>query len=123
MKRQFKVRFNLGAGAHFMHWRIENQVTKEVQYFNPNDVSFELTDCFLRNQKATANKINNGANKAVCAWIECNSVAIVEHSEPQGNKVSYNPRICPNWLCNDTNVDGKTFGTLLTKGNKVFIGN
>jgi hypothetical protein len=122
MKRQFKVRFNLGAGIHFMHWRVENRLTKEVQYFNPNEVSFELTDCYLRNQKATANKINNGANKSVCAWIECNAVTMTD-CDPQGNNVSYNPRIAPNWLCNDTNVDGKRFGTLLTKGNKVFIGN
>ena len=121
-KRQFKVRFNLGAGVHFMHWRIENLQTKEVQFFNPNEVSFELTDCYLRNQKATATKINNGADKAICAWIECNAVTMTD-CNPQGSKVSYNPRVTPNWMCDDANVDGKTFGTLFTKGNKVFIGN
>jgi hypothetical protein len=121
--KNYKCRFHLGAGEHFLHWRIENLKTKEVNFYNPKEYSFTFTKAFLRNQKSTAKKINEGANKSVCAWIECDNVITVKNSILPDNllQVSYNPKIAPNWRANNENVDGRKYETLVTFDNKVFI--
>lgn len=118
MKRQYKCRFHLGAGKNFMHWRVENVATKEVTFYNPEHYQIVMRDCFLRNQKTTAKKIHEGDNKTVCAWIEAANVIVFEDSgkTPFGDKVSYNPKITPNWVINGENADGQTMKTIITKG-------
>ena len=124
----YKCRFHLGAGEHFLHWRIENVKTKEVKFYNPQQFSFTFLGCFLRNQKATARKINNGANKEVCAWIECDSVIVtplldlpLEWIVENCTQVCYNPKITPNWQINGVNADSMKFEKLVTFGSKVFF--
>ena len=121
--KNYKCRFHLGAGEHFLHWRIENLKTKEVNFYNPKEYSFTFLKAFLRNQKSTAKKINEGANKSVCAWIECDNVIVIKNSILPDNllQVSYNPKIAPNWRANNENVDGRKYETLVTFDNKVFI--
>lgn len=123
-KAKFKVRFHLGKGDFFMMWRIENTRTKEVKFVNPKECHLFMTDCFLRNQKAAAQKIHKGANKSVCAWIECSMVQVVESNkytnDPEDEQITYNPRVQPNWVHNGKNADSKTFDLLVTEGNKVF---
>jgi hypothetical protein len=121
----YKCRFHLGAGEHFLHWRIENVKTKEVKFYNPQQFSFTFLNTFLRNQKATARKINNGANKEVCAWIECEdvilSVAPLLEFPNSLTQACYNPKVAPNWRVNEENADSMKFEKLVTFGSKIFI--
>lgn len=125
MKRNIKVRFHLGLGKNYMMWRIEDMRTREVIFISPSDISFKMTDCKLYNQKSASKKIHNGANKTVCSWIMCEDIVRIDESLPFMGKdrVSYNPRITPNWELNGQNVDGKEFFNLVTLGNKVYTTN
>lgn len=121
----FKCRFHLGKGKNFMHWRIENMNTGEVKFYEPSKVTFTFTNAFLRNQKGAATKIHNGANKTVCAWIECETVEAKELAENSLNplidkRITYNPKVSPNWFLEGDNVDGMTFEKIVTIDNKVF---
>ncbi len=121
-KNKYTIRFNLGAGENFMKWRIVSP-SGQVQYLEPNDVTLYMEDCKLVNQKATAVKINEGANKSVCAWVEAKNV-VVYHKMPSdfvegGAKVSYNPRVTPNWVMNGENVDKQKVGNLITNGRSI----
>ena len=111
----YKVRFNLGAGENFMKWKITDPEGNHT-YHEPSEVVLKMTGCFLRNQKATANKIHNGAEKSVCAWVEAKEVKVLNQRQLQVafDKVSYNPRVTPNWEMNGENVDGKTFEAMVS---------
>ena len=117
----YKVRFNLGRGENYQKWQITNTSNGEVFYLVPESFNLELRGCTLRNQKGVANKIHEGANKTVCAWINCEEV-IVRSSDPlNGEAVRYNPRVNPNWICDGENVDGKRFETLVTYKRNIYI--
>lgn len=103
----FKVRFHLGAGKNYKHWRIETP-EKQVTFYNPDSFNFKLIDCKLHNQKGTAKKIHDGGTKNVCAWIMCKEVIITDSIE-EGLVLSYNPRIEPNWRCEEKNCDDMEF--------------
>lgn len=113
-----KLRFNLGRGANYKMWRVED-ANKQVSYYNPLHVSLLLHNCKLRNQPAAANKIFCGANKTVCAWVEMESFEIVSNIVG-GERITYNPRLFPFWNLAGENVDGKEFKTLLTIDNQIF---
>jgi hypothetical protein len=122
-KNKYTIRFNLGAGENFMKWRIVSP-GGDVQYLDPNDVTLFLEGCKLVNQKSAANKIYEGANKVVCAWIEAKNVTIFNRSTADlmvcVDKVSYNPRVTPNWVIKGKNVDKQEVGDLITNGSSVF---
>jgi hypothetical protein len=130
----FKVRFHLAAGEHFMHWQVTNKATGEVTYYDPAVTSLELFNATLRNQSGTARKIHQGANKSVCAWIDCTSVLvvranreIVQACEEALNKlgspcVRYNPKVAPNWIDDaGNNIDRAKFSQLSTIGRRVKV--
>ena len=130
----FRVRFHLGAGKHFMHWQVTNKVTNEVTYYDPAVTSLELFSATLRNQPATARKIHEGANKSVCAWIDCASILvvsagreIVQACEESLDRlglpcVRFNPRVAPNWVDDaGQNIDGAKFSQLSTIGRRVKV--
>ena len=126
MRKKYKVRFNLGKGKNFMFWQVINTETGSFKYYNPSKVSIVMSNCFLRNQKATANKIFNGSNKSVCAWVECDNVIIIKDSNLSYNsfKVSYNPRKSPNWQNNKgENIDSLSINCLYTVDTSIFAGN
>lgn len=110
----YKLRFNLGKGENFMKWKLTSPDGKS-QYIDPAEASIVLKGCKLVNQKATA-------HKSVCAWIEAADAEVMARTSkfPNNPEISYNPRVTPNWVSNDRNVDGKQFGTLYTSGRKVF---
>jgi hypothetical protein len=125
MKRNFKIRFHLGAGENFMKWRVENLDTKEVNFFDPNDYSIKMNDCKLYNQKSSAEKIYDGGGKTVCAWIMAQEVHILigdsNDDKPQEKRLSYNPRVTPNWTDSEMkNVDKKEFKSLITFDKKLY---
>ena len=130
----FKVRFHLGKGKNFMHWRIENMDNNQVKFFDPKEYSFIFYNVFLRNQKGAANKIHSGANKTVCAWIECEHVQHYHKAKDKpayGERIVYNPKYAPCWVVqlldsNDNLIgheicDKQSYPKLLSKGNQVFM--
>ena len=114
MKR-IRVRFNLGAGKNYMKWKIEYP-DKRVEYHHPTEVQLVMTDCTLKNHRKTAQKIHEGGEKVVCAWVLCDSVQIrTEGFEPDNaNRIRYNPRVQPNWMMDGRIVDGEEFDEIFS---------
>jgi hypothetical protein len=122
--KSIKVRFNLGAGVNFMKWKIERP-DGVISYHSPEDVQLIMNGCVLKNQKSTALKIFNGSNKTVCSWILCGSIEILTNGVSthlqDSERVSYNPKVSPNWIFRGSIADGMRFDKLITSGNKVYL--
>ena len=118
-----KVRFNLSRGKNYMKWKIAYP-DGNIEYLDPNKVDLLMKKCKLRNSQKTAQKIFDGENKTVCAWILCDDVVISENlKEPleENGRLRYNPRLKPNWDFRDVNVDGKQFNVIESRGSKLYI--
>lgn len=115
-----KIRFNLSRGQNYMKWKVEYE--DSVEYICPSSVHIVMFNARLRNRKASAIKIFCGANKFVCAWIECEDVRIFPSTERNlSDEVSYNPRKFPHWTDESgSDIDGKVFSKLYTKDSKVY---
>jgi hypothetical protein len=112
-----KVRFNLSKGKNFMKWKIEH--SKGIVYLEPSEVNLMMKNARLCNQKSTALKIKEGANKSVCSWILCDEVNIISESR-NGSQIRYNPRINPFWMNDDQeNIDGTTHEILYTNNRMI----
>jgi hypothetical protein len=118
----YKVRFNLGAGKMFMTWKITDP-SGNHKYYQPNEVVLKMKGCNLYNNITGATKIFEGANKYVVAWVQAEEVEVLEQNqlEMAFDKVSYNPRVTPNWELNGENVDGQTFEALVSIGRELFL--
>jgi hypothetical protein len=107
---RIKVRFNLGRGVNYMKWKIQypNGI---IEYYSATDVQLVMKGCQLRNYQKTAEKIFNGANKTVCAWILCDEIEIRKTNFAQWDlicdRIKYNPRVQPNWTLNGIIVDNQ----------------
>ena len=114
-KARIKVRFNLAKGINYMKWKVAFP-NGETIYFNPTEIQLVMINCELKNNKKLAEKIYNGAHKQVCAWIFCEQVKVNTHgfnqSDIKGTKLSYNPRLTPNWNLNGINVDGMKYNRI-----------
>jgi hypothetical protein len=119
MKRNYKVRFHLAKGKNFMKWQVRS-INGEVSYYDPFKVSLRLSNCFLRNQLGTSNKIFLGANKTVCAWVECESVSIESIGDAEGCHLRYNPKVEPNWTLEGKVVDGQEFNEILSYNRSLY---
>ncbi len=120
----YKVRFHLAKGEHYMHWQIKDE-NDEVIYYDPSETNLRLTNCTLKNQMGTAEKIFRGANKSVCAWIECEDYELHNRSTslPIKHKLSYNPKVLPFWHVRDReyhNLDNCFIKDMYTIGREVF---
>ena len=122
MKRPYKVRFNLGAGKNYMKWKVEGP--EGVAYYSPNEIQIVMSNCQLKNQRKTAQKILEGAHKTVCAWIKCEHLLITENkafNEESVIQLKYNPRVLPNWFINEgENADNMIVTTVFSSGRKLF---
>ena len=122
--KSFKIRFNLGRGKNYMKWKVQYP-NGEIEYHSPADVQLIMHDCTLKNHKKTAQKIFDGGEKVVCAWILCKSLVITSNDFIQadlfGERVRYNPRVTPHWMLNDENVDGLPVDKLVTVDYGVYI--
>ena len=90
---------------------------------NPDEVSLILNNATLCNRKEAAKRINEGHNKYVCSWIECESYGLFNFklSCLTDTELQYNPRVAPFWRDIDGNdIDGHSFEQIVTTGNKVF---
>ena len=115
--RSIKIRFNLGKGKNFMKWKVQ-YTDGTIEYHSPTDVQLLMHDCTLKNHKKTAQKIFDGGEKVVCAWILCKSLGIKKkdfiQADVSGERVRYNPRVTPHWMLNDENVDGLPVDKIVT---------
>jgi len=118
--KKYKIRFNLGTGENYLKWKV-TAPNDGVNYYDPKDVCLYMENCKLVNQQGTAQKIYDGANKTVCAWIECETIIIFEPLLiAKGIKVTFNPRVQPNWVCDGEIVDKGRYETLYTFENGVY---
>lgn len=104
-----KVRFNLGRGPRYMKWKI-NHPDGSVEYLSPTEVQLVMTNCELKNNKESAQKIYNGHSKFICAWLLCDKLEVrykdFNQSDIMGKRLRYNPRVAPNWLMCKVDIDG-----------------
>lgn len=119
MKR-YEVRFHLGKGENFGKWQVKSLAG--VRYYDPATVSLTMLDCQLRNHPTVAKRIFDGANKDVCAWVDCNEVLVEAPHTPPGLPVSYNPRVAPYWRnLTGGNIDNIRLSVLRTVSKSVFF--
>jgi hypothetical protein len=132
--KAIRVRFNLSRGKNYMKWKLEFPTIRDakgtithsssVQYLNPSEVILMMSDCVLDNHKEVAQKIFDGGNKTVCAWVLCKEIIVLPSrlniQTPKENQLRYNPRIVPCWMLEDRNVDGVRFTHIISQGKNLF---
>ncbi len=119
-----KVRFHLARGQNYMRWQV--RLGDSVEYYDPEDVIIEMRDATLRNQRKTAERIMNGENKTVCAWVECDSIQItpsISEAYPMVHDFAhYNPKRRPFWHdSKKRNLDNTKHESLSTYGKLIVI--
>lgn len=120
----YKIRFNLGRGKNYMKWKV-TYPSGAVRYYEPSEYTLEMKICLLRNQKGTAKKIFEGANKTVCAWVQCEEFKAFKNPILRlylnSEKVSYNPRKAPHWVYKNQDADNTIFDKLLTEDREILF--
>jgi len=121
-KNKYQVRFNLGKGKNFMKWKV-SYPSGTARYYEPSEVLIIMSGCKLVNHKGTAQKIFDGANKTVCAWVECDGVKVINKvvTQSEARQVCYNPRVTPHWVLDNEVVDKVEFEELFTVGKSVRV--
>ena len=116
-----RVRFHLAQGENYMKWQVRHD-NGRVDYYDPDAVVLLMHRAVLRNNPRIAQTIHNGANKDVCAWIECVNLEVHIDLQPVGNQqIAYNPRIAPNWRnSNGDNIDGSCYQTIQSRGRTLW---
>ena len=120
--KSIKVRFNLGRGKNYLKWKVTHP-DNSVIYYSPDEVQLVMTECTFKNHKSTAQKIYDGGNKTVCAWVLCKDIKIYTGKPitDETKKVRYNPRVQPNWLYDGKVMDNATSIQLHTIDRGVYI--
>lgn len=123
-----RLRFHLGAGENFGKWQLTFEEDNKKLYLDPETQSIVLRDCKLVNQKSTAKKINEGAHKTVCAWIEGTLVDVYSsrlwdaRNTGLYNVASFNPKKNVNWTDKrGNNIDGASIEMIQTIDRKVYF--
>ena len=118
-----KVRFHLAKGINFQKWQVADNI--QINYHDPDNCFLVLENCTLKNYRKAANKIFQGQNKTVCAWVECESIEILEELDLKFgylSKINYNPRIAPFWRDNkEKDIDGNFYDRLVTCKKNLYI--
>ena len=130
----YKVRFHLGRGKNFMKWQVTSNLNTGdgtgakhiVSYINPQENQLAMLGCKLSVQPTAAQKIHDGANKTVCAWIECEAVQVLEVNRLKPNeqdyRIKFNPRQSPNWTDGYNNiVSGNEYEILFTNDRTLWV--
>ncbi len=117
MKWQVTSNLNTGDGTGSKH---------VVSYVNPQENQLAMMGCKLSLQPTAAQKIHDGANKTVCAWIECESVQVLEVNRLKPNeqdyRIKFNPRQSPNWTDGYNNVvSGNEYEILFTNDRTLWV--
>jgi len=119
--KSIKVRFNLSRGVNYLKWKVEYP-DGNVMYYYPTGVQLIMGDCTLKNYKKVAEKIHNGANKSVCAWVLCKTLELKFDNFITDNttQIKFNPRVQPNWIINGEVSDGKKLDNIHSIGHSLF---
>lgn len=127
----YKVRFHLAQGAFHMMWKVKNISTGHTHFFNPDSETLKLIDCTLTNRVGTTKKINEGAHKTVCAWVNCRDIEVIPKdrslSVAKLQKLTFNPRMHIHWFVEHhghvkkINADDLAFKELITVDRTLFI--
>ena len=130
----YKVRFHLGRGKNFMKWQVTSNLNTGdgtgakhvVSYVNPQENQLAMLGCKLSLQPTAAQKIHDGANKTVCAWIECEAVQVLSVNRLKPNeqdyRIKFNPRQSPNWTDGYNNiVSGNEYEILFTNDRTLWV--
>ena len=119
--KSIKVRFNLSRGVNYLKWKVEYP-DGNVMYYYPTGVQLIMGDCTLKNYKKVAEKIHNGANKSVCAWVLCKTLELKFDNFITDNttQIKFNPRVQPNWMINGEVSDGKKLDSIHSIGHSLF---
>lgn len=123
----FRVKIHLGKGLYFGWFQIKSLKTGETAYVCPEAESLKLSDCILKNRRKTADRIHAGANREVCAWVQCAFFEVIQKGAAidlitdETSKVSYNPKKRP-FFCdeNGRNIDGFRYETIVSYGRDLF---
>tara|TARA_E500000318_G_C3564280_1_gene214944 strand:+ start:1338 stop:1757 length:420 start_codon:yes stop_codon:yes gene_type:complete len=120
-----KVRFHLGRGPNYQRWQVRFG-DNPPEYFDPEDVILKMHNAVLRNQRGTAEKILNGENKTVCAWVECDHLEVRprgQHYIPGAKQFChYNPKRRAHWFNNNRqDIDNTKHELLATFGKLIII--
>lgn len=94
------------------------------EYLDPNEVTLIMYKCKLGNNPKQAEKIFQGGNKTVCAWILCKHIKITgvpQEDIIETSRLRYNPRIKPCWDFRGDNADGKEFECIVSKETRLYI--
>jgi hypothetical protein len=125
--KKIKVRFNLSRGKNYMKWKI-TYPSGVVEYCSPTSTQLIMSNCILKNNRKTAEKIMTGQHKTVCAWILCETIQVkygsfnVYDIDPTYVRVSYNPRVNPFWVYDkSTPADGFKFGEIASVDSRLFV--
>lgn len=127
---KYKLRFNLSKGENFKKWKLTHP-SGHVEYLDRDSFSAVLKDAKFRNHRGTANKIFEGANKAVCSWIEFKSIDILKkpsNVDRSHTKLYYNPKHLPFWTTfvnsgstkTSVNLDNSSHEEVLVNGTEIF---
>ena len=120
----YKVRFNLGKGDNYMKWKVTDLSVNSSVYLDPKDFTLLMTGAKLHNSKTTAQKIKDGSNKTVCAWIVCEELDLrppLTCYQVLGEQVRYNPKVLPHWHDESgRDIDGSVHEVLITFNNKLY---
>lgn len=118
-----KLRFHLAKGINFQKWQVDDNI--QINYHDPDNCFLVLENCTLKNYRKAANKIFQGQNKTVCAWIECESIEILEELDLKFgylSKINYNPRVAPFWRDHkEKDIDGNFYDRLVTCKKNLYI--
>lgn len=118
---KYRVRFHLARGPNYLHWQVKSP-DGSVTYHNPDMVRLVMLNARLHNRPNVAKTICRGANKTVCAWIECDWVGVTAvNTVPFGkNAIMYNPRKLPHWTDKTgQDLDNKKFDLIVS--NEKFL--
>lgn len=124
MSKEKRLRYHLARGEFYKHWQLKNSRIGKPVYFNPEDTNFLLEDVKLYNKRYAAQKIYEGANKGVCAWLSISGKIMVSPSEidvSNMTEVSYNPRVAPFWTYKIVGADSHLLDIDLKEFDKVII--
>jgi hypothetical protein len=115
--KSIKVRFNLARGKNYMKWKIQFP-DGTIEYHSPSEVQLLMHECILKNYKSVSQKIFDGGEKVVCAWVLCKSLAIKHNkfiqADSDGERIRYNPRVTPHWMLNGENVDNVSIDKIVS---------
>lgn len=124
---EYKVRFHLQRGKHYMHWQIK-AYDGTVKYLDPSKYQIEMRGCELINKTNAARRVHGAGKKDVCGWVQCDNFDIHEAnsiSTKYMDKLSYNPIKDIHWRRGsddgEFSWDGSEHDFIVTNGNSLFI--